>query len=275
MASGSHLFKIASTIENAPKIARTMENAPASIRFDVLAKAKVEDVRMEKKRIMLEKLQSLTGPEGRIGYTLKKLMRIEKKEHDPVTISDLIRWAFHLKRTGDNKSAIETLNLANIAIKNQSSDGDEGKVYLSRLFRRWEEEEKVGVAETLNEFRSKRFSITKADLLSWAKKLDKEGKHHHALEIFEWMEERKKMSFTTGEVAVFLDLILRTKGYTAADAYFRKLYPNLRHVDWMVRPPVTSSKPKILIGYELPKNEKGTRVVRCIGISGYNPTHFR
>ncbi|CAL9229223.1 unnamed protein product [Arabidopsis halleri] len=116
---GSHLFKTVCLTEN----------APASIRVEALAKAKVENRRMEKKRIMFEKLQSLTEPEG-IVYTLRKLMMIEKKEHDSVTKSDLIRWAMHLMRTGDDKSAKETLNLVNDASKNQSSHGDDGKTIL-------------------------------------------------------------------------------------------------------------------------------------------------
>ncbi|EFH49454.1 hypothetical protein ARALYDRAFT_908416 [Arabidopsis lyrata subsp. lyrata] len=217
---GSHLFKTVCLTEN----------APASIRVEALAKAKVENRRIWRRRESCSRncMQSLTEPEGIIAYTLRKLMMIEKKEPDSVTKSDLIRWAMHLMRTGDDKSAKETLNLVNDASKNQSSH-------------------------------------------HMATTTDKEGKHYHAIEIFEWMEEeRKRVSLTTCE----LDLILRTKGYTAADAYVRKLYPNLNHVDWLVRRPVARFKAKILIGYELPEKTKGTRVVRCIGTSGY-PTHFR
>ncbi|XP_022559696.1 pentatricopeptide repeat-containing protein At1g02370, mitochondrial [Brassica napus] len=46
------------------------------------------------------------------------------------------------------------------------------------------EEEKKGVSVP-----------TKEDLVFWAKQLDKDGKNHYALEIFEWMD-KKKMEFS-------------------------------------------------------------------------------
>ncbi|CAN7083761.1 unnamed protein product [Brassica oleracea var. botrytis] len=76
------------------------------------------------------------------------------------------------------------------------------------------EEEKKGVSVP-----------TKEDLVFWAKQLDKDGKNHYALEIFEWMD-KKKMEFSPSELAFFVDLIAKTKSLDTAKEYFNQVEPN-------------------------------------------------
>ncbi|KAF3515816.1 hypothetical protein DY000_02059675 [Brassica cretica] len=71
------------------------------------------------------------------------------------------------------------------------------------------EEEKKGVSVP-----------TKEDLVFWAKQLDKDGKNHYALEIFEWMD-KKKMEFSPSELAFFVDLI--AKGMCIAGTHLRTI----------------------------------------------------
>ncbi|AEE28740.1 Pentatricopeptide repeat (PPR) superfamily protein [Arabidopsis thaliana] len=52
-----------------------------------------------------------------------------------------------------------------------------------------------------------------------------EGKHVDALQIFMWMH-RKEMSFSTSEVALFVDIIGNTIGIAAAHSYLKKVDPN-------------------------------------------------
>ncbi|KAG7653920.1 hypothetical protein ISN44_As01g011370 [Arabidopsis suecica] len=75
------------------------------------------------------------------------------------------------------------------------------------------EEEKKGV------------SVTQADLVSSAKQLLMEGKRLDALQIFMWMY-RKKMSFSTSELALFVDIIAKTIGLPTAHAYLKKVDPD-------------------------------------------------
>ncbi|CAH8306152.1 unnamed protein product [Eruca vesicaria subsp. sativa] len=77
---------------------------------------------------------------------------------------------------------------------------------------------------------------TKDDLVNWAKQLEKDGKNHYALEIFEWMD-KKKMEFSPSELAFFVDLIAQTKGIDAAKEYFNQVEPvfdrtNTRAKNW-------------------------------------------
>ncbi|XP_010492855.1 PREDICTED: pentatricopeptide repeat-containing protein At1g02370, mitochondrial-like isoform X2 [Camelina sativa] len=79
------------------------------------------------------------------------------------------------------------------------------------------EKEKKGVSITQSQ----------ADLVSAAEQLDKEGKHEYALE---WMD-KKKMSFSPSQLAVFLNIIAKTRGLDAAEAYFKKIDPNIDRMD--------------------------------------------
>ncbi|CAA7025071.1 unnamed protein product [Microthlaspi erraticum] len=90
------------------------------------------------------------------------------------------------------------------------------------------------VKQTLNALRRREkeygVSITQADLVRWARRLDKDGKHHHAYEMFEWMEE-KKMTFSPSELATFVGLIEKTKDLGEAFAYFKKADPDFDNMD--------------------------------------------
>ncbi|CAA7025072.1 unnamed protein product [Microthlaspi erraticum] len=90
------------------------------------------------------------------------------------------------------------------------------------------------VKKTLNALRRREkeygVSITQADLVRWARRLDKNGKHQHAYEMFEWMEE-KKMTFSPSELATFVGLIEKTKDLGEAFAYFKKADPDFDNMD--------------------------------------------
>ncbi|CAL9214555.1 unnamed protein product [Arabidopsis halleri] len=90
------------------------------------------------------------------------------------------------------------------------------------------------ISETLDlimkDEEKKGVSITHEDLVSWAKQLDKEGKREYALEIFEWMD-KKKMSFSTSELALFVNVIAKTKGLDDAHAYLKKVDPDCGRMD--------------------------------------------
>ncbi|KAJ4917983.1 hypothetical protein Rs2_03533 [Raphanus sativus] len=96
------------------------------------------------------------------------------------------------------------------------------------------------VGETLDfitrEEEKKGVSVTKEDLVKWAKQLKKDGKFEHAYEIFEWMD-KKKMEFSPSELAFFVDLIAKTKSLAAAKEYFNQVEPdfdrtNTRAKNW-------------------------------------------
>ncbi|CAA7025076.1 unnamed protein product [Microthlaspi erraticum] len=90
------------------------------------------------------------------------------------------------------------------------------------------------VKKTLNALskREKEYgvSITQADLVRWAKRLDKDGKHQQAYEMFKWMEA-KKMTFSPSELATFVGLIEKTKDLGEAFAYFKKADPDFDNMD--------------------------------------------
>ncbi|VVB10327.1 unnamed protein product [Arabis nemorensis] len=67
-------------------------------------------------------------------------------------------------------------------------------------------------------------SVTKTDLLRWAKLFDKEGKNQQTLEIYEWMM-RQKMTLSASKHGVHVDLIGKTKGLAAAENCFNNLDP--------------------------------------------------
>lgn len=61
----------------------------------------------------------------------------------------------------------------------------------------------------------------KFELKRMVKELRKYSRHEHALEIFEWMSQ--KFSFSSGELAIHLDLIAKVRGVASAERYFADL----------------------------------------------------
>ncbi|KFK43327.1 hypothetical protein AALP_AA1G110300 [Arabis alpina] len=73
-------------------------------------------------------------------------------------------------------------------------------------------------------------SFTQADVVNWAKRLNKECKFRSALVIFEWMD-KKKMIISPSELAIYVHLIFMIKGATTAQEYFEKVEPNFDNMD--------------------------------------------
>ncbi|KFK43459.1 hypothetical protein AALP_AA1G128000 [Arabis alpina] len=83
----------------------------------------------------------------------------------------------------------------------------------------------------LREEEKKGISVTQADLLKWAKRLEKkEARHENALAIFRWMDS-KKMTFSPSDLELYLRVILKVEGLDAAQDCFDKVDPNFDNMD--------------------------------------------
>lgn len=85
------------------------------------------------------------------------------------------------------------------------------------------------VADTLNEHIKEGKLIAKHELSSCIKQLRKYRQFQHALEIMEWMDNRK-IFFSYADYAVRLDLLSKTKGLAAAEEYFNNLSPSAKNL---------------------------------------------
>ncbi|KAK6120136.1 hypothetical protein DH2020_046042 [Rehmannia glutinosa] len=83
------------------------------------------------------------------------------------------------------------------------------------------------VASTINEYIREGKPVGKFELDACIKELRKYKRHHHALEIMEWMEFRK-FNFAHKDYAVRLDLIAKAKGITEAENYLSGLSPSAK-----------------------------------------------
>ncbi|CAL9214554.1 unnamed protein product [Arabidopsis halleri] len=119
-------------------------------------------------------------------------------------------------------------NNGNRQINGDSSSADENAK--SSIFEKLRSLTRETLDFIIREEEKKGVSVTQADLVSSAKQLHMEGKHENALQIFMWLDE-KKMSFSTSELAVFVDVIAKTKGLDEAHAYLKKVDPDCDRMD--------------------------------------------
>lgn len=78
------------------------------------------------------------------------------------------------------------------------------------------------VTGALNAYIMEGKTVRKDALEYCVRSLRKYGRYRHALEVMEWMENRK-INFSYTDFAVYLDLIAKTKGIAAAEKYFNGL----------------------------------------------------
>ncbi|KAK4782416.1 hypothetical protein SAY86_016518 [Trapa natans] len=78
------------------------------------------------------------------------------------------------------------------------------------------------VSSTLNEHVMDGNQVEENDLVKIAHELLKYGRPDHALQVMEWMENRK-MKFSLANTAFCLDLISKVKGVAEAENYFQNL----------------------------------------------------
>ncbi|KAJ6680057.1 hypothetical protein OIU79_019716 [Salix purpurea] len=93
-----------------------------------------------------------------------------------------------------------------------------------RLYKRLSELGASGgsVSKTLNDFVLEGGKTSKVDLLACIRELRKYGRLDYAIEVMEWMQMRKM----NVPHAIYLDLVAKNKGITAAENYFDDLSPS-------------------------------------------------
>ncbi|CAH8251942.1 unnamed protein product [Arabidopsis lyrata] len=121
-----------------------------------------------------------------------------------------------------SSSAAENASTPPLTIEAPSCDTENAK---SSIFEKLRSLTRETLDFIIREEEKKGVSVTQADLVSSAKQLLMEGKRLDALQIFMWIY-RKKMSFSTSELALFVDNIARTIGLPTAHAYLKKVDPD-------------------------------------------------
>lgn len=96
-----------------------------------------------------------------------------------------------------------------------------------RLYRRLSGLRATGgsVSQAINQYIREGRIVKKYELQRCIRELRKYGNYQHALEIIEWMENRK-INFSCIDHALRVDLLAKTKGITAAENYFHSLPPS-------------------------------------------------
>lgn len=82
----------------------------------------------------------------------------------------------------------------------------------------------ICTAGVIDRWESENNSLTESELLMIIRKLRRYGKSQRALEVYEWMSNRReRFKFSTKDEAVILDLIAKVRGAQQAENYFLSL----------------------------------------------------
>ncbi|CAI9769377.1 unnamed protein product [Fraxinus pennsylvanica] len=86
------------------------------------------------------------------------------------------------------------------------------------------ENPQMGSASVLNQMENEGKKLSKWELCKVVKDLRKFRRFKHALEVYDWMNNRgEKYRMTTSDTAIQLDLIAKVHGISSAEEYFLKL----------------------------------------------------
>ncbi|KAL8495705.1 hypothetical protein ACS0TY_019721 [Phlomoides rotata] len=86
------------------------------------------------------------------------------------------------------------------------------------------EDSNLGAASVLNQIENEGKRLSKWELSRVVKELRKFRRFKHALEVYEWMNNRaERYRITTSDTAIQLDLIAKVHGISSAEQYFEKL----------------------------------------------------
>ncbi|KAL5700862.1 hypothetical protein ACHQM5_026264 [Ranunculus cassubicifolius] len=86
----------------------------------------------------------------------------------------------------------------------------------------------VNAADILNDWTNEGKSVTKDQIIGFIYQLRKYRKYQHALQLFEWLDERG-LDLSYGDLAVRLDLICKAEGIDAVENYFVSLPESLKN----------------------------------------------
>ncbi|CAJ2664958.1 unnamed protein product [Trifolium pratense] len=87
----------------------------------------------------------------------------------------------------------------------------------------------LGSASVLNQWENEGKTLTKWELCRIVKELRKYRKHHSALQVYEWMNNRpERFMISSSDAAIQLDLIAKAHGVSSAEGFFLNLTNNLK-----------------------------------------------
>ncbi|KAF5731599.1 hypothetical protein HS088_TW18G00280 [Tripterygium wilfordii] len=91
------------------------------------------------------------------------------------------------------------------------------------------EKPELGAASVLNQWEKEGQMLSKWELCRVVKELRKYKRHEHALEVYEWMNNRgERFRFSSSDAAIQLDLIAKVHGVSSAEDFFTRLHDSLK-----------------------------------------------
>ncbi|KAI4331868.1 hypothetical protein L6164_016821 [Bauhinia variegata] len=91
------------------------------------------------------------------------------------------------------------------------------------------ENPELGSASALNQLENEGKNLTKWVLRRVVKELRKHKRHERALEVYDWMNNRRqRFRLSENDAAIQLDLVAKVRGVSSAEEYFIRLTDNLK-----------------------------------------------